>query len=103
MRQLDSRVSVRAALKPLGRSDVEAYVAHRLSVAGNSGGVRFDSGAIDAVTSISTGLPRLINLLCDRALMAGAQADSKTIDAPIVHHAGEVLGMTATQARPRVS
>ena len=103
MRQLDSRVSVRASLKPLGRSDVEAYVSHRLSVAGNSGGVRFDSSAIDAVTSLSGGLPRLINLLCDRALMAGAQADSETIDAATVHQAGEVLGMTAPEAPVRVS
>jgi len=103
MRQLDSRVSVRASLKPLGRSDVEAYVSHRLSVAGNSGGVRFDSSAIDAVTSLSGGLPRLINLLCDRALMAGAQADSQTIDAATVHEAGEVLGMTAPEAPVRVS
>src|SRR4030095_5383894 len=44
------------------------------------------------------GLPRLINLLCDRALMAGAQADSQTIDAAILHEAGEVLGMTAPEA-----
>jgi general secretion pathway protein A len=103
MRQLDSRVSVRASLKPLGRSDVEAYVSHRLSVAGSSGGVRFDSSAIDAVTSLSGGLPRLINLLCDRALMAGAQADSQTIVVANVHEAGEALGMTAPEAPVRVS
>jgi general secretion pathway protein A len=97
MRQLDSRVSVRATLKPLGRGDVEAYVSHRLSVAGNSGGVRFDSSAVDAVASLSSGLPRLINLLCDRALMAGALAGTGTIDAAIVGEAGEVLGMAAPQ------
>jgi general secretion pathway protein A len=103
LRQLDSRVSVRASLKPLGRGDVEAYVSHRLSVAGNSGGVRFDSGAIDAVTALSGGLPRLINLLCDRALMAGSQAESRAIDAAIVHEAGDVLGMTAPEAPSRAS
>ena len=95
LRQLDSRVSVRAMLKPLSRADVDAYVSHRLSVAGNDGGVRFDSGAIDAVTSLTGGVPRLINLLCDRALMAGAQAGAGTIDAAIVGEAGEVLAMTA--------
>ena len=103
MRQLDSRVSVRAALRPLGRGDVDAYVSHRLSVAGNAGGVSFDSGAIDAVTSLSGGLPRLINLLCDRALMVGAHADARTIDAALVHEAGQVLGMTAPQPPARVS
>ena len=76
LRQLDSRVSVRATLRPLGRGDVEAYVAHRLSVAGNAGRVHFDSGAIDAVAALTGGVPRLINLLCDRALMAGAHASS---------------------------
>ena len=101
MRQLDSRVSVRALLEPLSRDDVDAYVSHRLSVAGNSGGVRFDSGAIDAITSASGGLPRLINLLCDRALMEGAQAEARTIDAAIVRQAGSVLGMTAPKAASR--
>jgi general secretion pathway protein A len=98
LRQLDSRVSVRAMLKPLPRGDVDAYVSHRLSVAGNAGSVRFDSRAIDAVTSLTGGVPRLINLLCDRALMVGAQAGAATIDAAIVGEAGTVLAMTAPEA-----
>jgi general secretion pathway protein A len=95
LRQLDSRVSVRAMLKPLSRGDVDAYISHRLSVAGNDGDVRFDVGAIDAVTSLTSGVPRLINLLCDRSLMAGAQAGAHSINSAIVDEAGEVLGMTA--------
>jgi general secretion pathway protein A len=95
LRQLDSRVSVRAMLKPLSRGDVDAYISHRLSVAGNDGDVRFDIGAIDAVTALTGGVPRLINLLCDRALMAGAQAGAHSIDAAIVGEAGEMLAMTA--------
>jgi general secretion pathway protein A len=98
LRQLDSRVSVRAMLKPLARSDVDAYVSHRLTVAGNAGSVRFDTRAIDAVTSITGGVPRLINLLCDRALMVGALAGTATIDAAIVGEAGDVLAMTAPEA-----
>jgi general secretion pathway protein A len=100
LRQLDSRVSVRATLRPLGRADVDAYVAHRLSVAGNAGHVHFDSGAIDAVTGLTGGVPRLINLLCDRALMAGAHASVFTIAAGAVHEAGRVLGMSAPEAAP---
>jgi general secretion pathway protein A len=95
MRQLDSRVSVRAMLKPLSRGDVDAYISHRLAVAGNDGDVRFDVGAIDAVTSLTGGVPRLINLLCDRALMTGAQAGTHSITSAIVGAAGEVLAMTA--------
>ena len=100
LRQLDSRVSVRATLRPLSRGDVEAYVAHRLSIAGNAGYVHFDGGAIDAVTALTGGVPRLINLLCDRALMAGAHASSATIDAGAVREAGRVLGMSPPEALP---
>ena len=100
LRQLDSRVSVRATLRPLSRGDVEAYVAHRLSIAGNAGYVHFDGGAIDAVTALTGGVPRLINLLCDRALMAGAHASSATIDAGAVREAGRVLGMSPPEAVP---
>ena len=100
LRQLDSRVSVRATLRPLSRGDVEAYVAHRLSIAGNAGYVHFDGGAIDAVTALTGGVPRLINLLCDRALMAGAHASSATIDAGVVREAGRVLGMSPPEALP---
>jgi len=100
LRQLDSRVSVRATLRPLSRGDVEAYVAHRLSIAGNAGYVHFDGGAIDAVTALTGGVPRLINLLCDRALMAGAHASSATIDAGVVREAGQVLGMSPPEALP---
>lgn len=104
MRQLDSRVSVRATLRPLSRADVEAYVTHRLSVAGNAGSVQFESGAVDAIAALTGGVPRLINLLCDRALMAGAHASARTIDAGAVHEAGRVLGMVAadaSRAKPR--
>jgi general secretion pathway protein A len=101
LRQLDSRVSVRAMLKPLSRGDVDAYISHRLSVAGNDGDVRFDVGAIDAVTSLTGGVPRLINLLCDRALMAGAQAGAHSINSAIVGEAGEVLAMTAPDTEVR--
>src|SRR5688572_10895292 len=101
LRQLDSRVSVRAMLKALSRGDVDAYISHRLSVAGNDGDVRFDVGAIDAVTSLTGGVPRLINLLCDRALMAGAQAGAHSIDAAMVGEAGEALAMTASGAPVR--
>jgi general secretion pathway protein A len=101
LRQLDSRVSVRAMLKALSRGDVDAYISHRLSVAGNDGDVRFDVGAIDAVTSLTGGVPRLINLLCDRALMAGAQAGAHSIGAALVREAGEVLAMSASEAPVR--
>ena len=101
LRELDSGVSVRATLRPLGRADVEGYVSHRLSVAGAAGRVTFEDGAIDAVCTLSGGVPRLINLLCDRALMAGAFESTHAIDGATVYEAGRVLGMSVPAAATR--
>jgi len=92
-------------LKALTREEVEAYIAHRIWVAKGADAVRFDSEAVDTVHAISGGIPRVINLLCDRALMAGAHASSRAIDTDAVLDAGRVLGMnapdTGAAARPR--
>jgi DNA transposition AAA+ family ATPase len=68
LRQLDQRVSIRYELKPLDAETVAAYVAHRLTIAGGSASVAFTAKALALVHRISGGIPRLINLLCDRAL-----------------------------------
>ncbi len=80
LRQLDQRISIRCSLKALTREEVEAYVTHRLWVARGSTPVTFTPNAFDLVHSISGGVPRVINLLCDRALMVGCE----TADQP--HH-----------------
>src|SRR3954465_1616629 len=71
MRQLDQRVSIRYQLDPLDRDGVGSYIAHRLTVAGGSGGVRFTARAVERIHRLTAGIPRLINLVCDRALLAG--------------------------------
>ncbi len=93
MRLLDQRVSLWARLKPLTRSEVEAYVAHRLSVAGASTVVRFEASAIDAVHALTNGVPRPINLLCDRALMIGAELSAGVITTEIVEESARTLDM----------
>src|SRR5437016_5170328 len=70
MRQLDQRVSIRYQLKPLTREEVAAYVSHRVSIAGGSSVVSFQPKALDLLHRRSEGIPRLVNLLCDRALLA---------------------------------
>jgi type II secretory pathway predicted ATPase ExeA len=91
MRQLAQRVSVRARLRPLTRAEVAGYVAHRLSVANRSGTVAFDATALDALHRLSGGVPRVINLLCDRALALGAQRGATSIDASAVRDAAQML------------
>ena len=95
MRQLDQRISLRAVLKPLTREEVEAYIAHRLWVANGADAVRFDSDAVDTVHAISGGIPRVINLLCDRALMVGADLRVNVVTPAIIEEAAVKLGITS--------
>ena len=91
LRQLDQRVSIRYELKPLDREGVGAYVAHRLAVGGGSASVRFTAKALDRVHKLSAGIPRLINLICDRALLAGYSVRTSHITPPLVNHAAKSL------------
>src|SRR6516165_931412 len=72
LRQLRQRITVRFHLRPLSRDDTERYIAHRLRVAGaENGRPRFTPWAIRKVHSYSGGVPRLINAVCDKALLYG--------------------------------
>ena len=93
LRQLDQRVSMRSVLSPLGRLELEAYVVHRLAIAGEIGQVAFDDAALDMVQTASGGVPRLINLICDRALMIGAQSDARVISTHMISGAVVSLGL----------
>jgi general secretion pathway protein A len=71
LRQLDQRIGIRCYLKPLPRKETYRYVEHRLRVAGLPGALPFTRGALAKIYKYSRGIPRVINLVCDRALMAG--------------------------------
>jgi general secretion pathway protein A len=73
LRQLDQRISIRCSLKALTREEVEAYVTHRLWVARSSTSVSFTPKAFDLMHALSGGVPRVINLICDRSLMVACQ------------------------------
>ncbi len=91
MRQLDQRVSIRYELKPLDGETVAAYVAHRLTIAGGGGAVSFTALALRQVHRWSGGIPRLINLICDRALLAGFSIRANRITPEMVTHAAKSL------------
>jgi general secretion pathway protein A len=99
LRQLDQRISLKARLKPLTREEVEAYIAHRLSVASPTGHVVFEPASLDLVHAYSGGVPRVINLLCDRALMVGAEEATQTITPGIVHTAAGKLDLPVPRPR----
>ena len=93
MRQLDQRISIRATLKPLNREEVEAYIAHRLWVARGSTAVTFEPAALDRVHAYTGGVPRIINLLCDRSLMQSAQMRVNRLTPAIIAEGAASLGL----------
>ncbi|MEW6667842.1 MAG: AAA family ATPase [Thermodesulfobacteriota bacterium] len=89
MRQLDQRVVVRGLLGPLKSRETREYIQHRLNVASALGedGVSFSSGASSAIHSLSGGIPRLINVLADRALLVAYAQGKKKIERSTVRSA----------------
>jgi general secretion pathway protein A len=102
MRQVDQRISVRCDLTALDAKGVAGYVSHRLEIAGRGGSrVVITSAALDAIYQGSSGVPRLINRICDRALQRAYAARTMQIDAPFVWAATSDLGLAATPAEEK--
>jgi len=84
LRQLNQRVIVRYHILPLSREETKNYIKHRLQIVqGSSDQSQFDifeQEALDAIYDISGGTPRMINIICDRALLAGFGSEKKTIN-----------------------
>ncbi|MBI5675189.1 MAG: AAA family ATPase [Nitrospirae bacterium] len=91
LRQLSQRIIARYHLGPLSRKDVSAYVTHRLAIAGMSNEI-FPPSTIRKIYSLSGGVPRLINVLCDRALLGTfVQKERKVKKSTLKKAAGEVF------------
>jgi general secretion pathway protein A len=80
LEQLCQRIAVSTHISPLGRKETEEYIMHRLRVAGNEDCVSFEKGVMDEIYEFSRGIPRLINILCEFALIAAFIDSRKTID-----------------------
>src|SRR3954469_14502679 len=91
MAQLDQRVSIRCRLTFLDEQETDRYIHHRMNVAGARGQVRFDSKAISEIHHSSNGVPRLINLVTDRALLAAYTEQSRDIAASHVKKGVQAL------------
>jgi general secretion pathway protein A len=93
LRQLDQRVSIRYELKPLTREEMAAYITHRLQVAGGSNAVSFTPRALHCVYQYTGGIPRLINLICDRVLLGAFSARVNSVTHDLVERAAETLDL----------
>ena len=71
LRQLRQRITVRYHLGPIDPEETEAYIRHRLSVAGSTGRPTFTPAAVRSIHRRARGVPRLINAICDKTLLAG--------------------------------
>ena len=92
LRQLAQRITGRYHLKPLSREETKGYVRHRLRVAGATEDI-FTPGALVELHRLSLGIPRVINVACDRALLGAYTQETKKITASLVRQAaGEVYG-----------
>jgi len=83
--QLAQRIGVRFHMGPLQSEEIEKYIYHRMKVAGSENGVHFSEDALDKIFRFSNGIPRLINLICDKALLSGFVRDVKSIDGEIIN------------------
>jgi len=89
--QINQRITSRYHLLPLNRDDVFSYVHHRLAVVGGSERL-FSDAAINQIYKLSHGIPRLINILCDRALLGAYVESKRQVNVKTVNKAaGEVL------------
>src|SRR6266481_3722425 len=92
LRQLAQRITGRYHLEPLSREETRGYIRHRLRVAGAAGEI-FTPAALAEVHRLSTGIPRVINVTCDRALLGAYTQETRKITAALVRlAAGEVYG-----------
>ena len=91
MRQLNQRISVRFETRALSKEDTERYIRHRLAVAGNAPRLRFGRGAFRSIWRHSKGCPRMINLICDRALLSGYMERSFVITTRLVRRASHSI------------
>ncbi|MDA8431047.1 MAG: AAA family ATPase [Geobacteraceae bacterium] len=96
LRQLSQRITIRCRLTPMNRRDTGDYIRHRLRVSGCRLPALFTSGAVKRIYRFSRGVPRLINILCEQALVLAWTQESSTVTSAI---ASRVIGVT--QLRPK--
>ena len=95
LRQLRQRIMVRYHITPLDSDEIKNYINYRLKIAQAEnqpkGQIEFSDEAIDLISRFSSGTPRLINMICDRALLAGFVSETNQIDSEIIRRCLEEL------------
>jgi general secretion pathway protein A len=100
MRQLKQRIAMRLAIHPLSGVGVERYIAHRWEKAGATKSHPFHPEAVARVADYSRGIPRLVNSLCDNALMLAYAEGSSTVGTSYIQEAAKDLDLVDAPGRP---
>jgi general secretion pathway protein A len=101
MRALKQRIALWLKIGPLRNGEVELYIRHRWEKAGGGPSPPFSPDALAAVSEWSQGVPRLINSLCDNALILAFKRDHPGVSLPDVEHAALSLGLARPERQPR--
>ncbi|MBT1071633.1 ExeA family protein [Pelotalea chapellei] len=99
LRQLNQRIAVRYKLRSMSMDETRAYIRHRMEVAGNMGGVSFGYYALKWIYMYTHGVPRMINILCDRALLIAYGDERRSINARTVSRAIKEILNLPTEGR----
>jgi general secretion pathway protein A len=102
LRQLDQRILVRYYLLPLELEELQPYIQHQLMVAKIDSHVEFTSPSISKIYEISRGLPRMVNVLCERAMMSAFIGNTRRIGVESVLEGWESLNGIRILERGRV-
>jgi len=100
LRQLKQRVVLRCELTPLSLKDTAAYISARVKTAGGEATRLFSRDAVIAIHQYSTGIPRVISVICDNALVNGFAADQKPVGAGTVMEVCRSLALPLDDAKP---
>ena len=102
LRQLATRITARYHLTPLTPVETVEYIRHRLRIAGSSEAL-FNVPALAVIHKLTGGVPRLVNILCDRSLLGAYARNEHLVTPEIVHGAAaESLGEISQPARPKI-
>ncbi|MEA3364280.1 MAG: AAA family ATPase [Candidatus Hydrogenedentes bacterium] len=101
LRQLNQRITARYHLKPLGEKETMQYIAYRLRIAGGMRKVHFTRNAIKSIFRYSKGTPRVINAICDRALLIGYAKETRDISRGIIKQAAREIRGERVRAKKK--
>ncbi|HEV8487942.1 MAG TPA: hypothetical protein VGV87_30760 [Blastocatellia bacterium] len=102
LRQLKQRISLRCSINPLNRFEVNKYVRFRLKTAGADRVSIFEDEALELIAAVSQGIPRVINNVCDNALLYGFAAGSDVVTRSVVEEVLESLDMPVSEVSASV-